>query len=1441
MARFECQNRTQEANYPKDQCIHHLFEAQTQVNGERIAVDFFDWQITYKELNCRANQLANYLRHQGVKPEVLVGICLERSHYTVIGLLAILKAGGAYVPLDPSYPQESLAYRVEDAQLSIILTQKNLIGICLNSNIEHHIKVICIDENWEDIDQYSQDNPISEVTPQNLAYTIYTSGSTGKPKGVQIEHQSVVNFLMSMSREPGMTATDILLAVTTLSFDIAGLEIYLPLIVGARLVIVSREVAADGTQLIEELERSRATIMQATPATWQMLLAAGWQGNPQLKVLCGGEALTQKLATQLLEKVGSLWNLYGSTETTIWSTIYPVKSANEKISIGQPIANTQIYILRQNPLSPEDFCRPVPMGEVGELSIGGDGVARGYLNQPKLTAEKFILDPFSHKKGARLYKTGDLARFLPDGNIEYIGRIDHQVKIRGFRIETGEIEALLLQHSRVREAIVMARERANGDKRLVAYVVPRPETQALSEPISVNDSHTEQTAQWQKIWNDAYSQSPTEVEEDPTFNISGWNNSYTGLPVPAPEIREWVDHTVARILSLKPQRLLEIGCGTGLLLFRIAPYCTHYCGTDITEASISYIQEQLKKQKQNLPVSLYQRAADYLEGIETENFDTVVINSVIQYFPSINYLVQVLEGLVPRLKPGSSIFIGDVRSLPLLSAFHTSVQLYQAPELLSTAQLQKRIQKRINQEKGLVIDPAFFIALKHYLPQIVDVEIQIKRGRYHNELVRFRYDVILRIGTQVIPTINHPWLNWNQEELTLVKLRQILAETQPAILGVRHIPNARIFADVKARELLAKSDRPQSVGELRELLQQMTPDVIEPEDIWAFSQEFPYSININWSDQGTNGCFDVLFKRQGEVFSSEFNHKIENSFFFKPWIAYANNPVQEDSTQQFIPQLRSFLKEKLANYMIPSNFVIMDSLPLTPNGKVDRRSLPAPNESRPILESPFIPPQNSVQEKLAEIWAQVLGIEPIGIYDNFFELGGHSLLTAQILHQVREFFDLELPLLYFFENPTIRGMEEAIKSIEQSGAIRPIKSIDLSAEVVLDHSIYPPENYTPLVKEPDHIFLTGATGFLGAFLLQQLLQQTSAKIYCLVRAVNGQEDRQKIQKNLEQYLLWDDAFKSRIIPILGDLSQPLLGLSESEFHQLAREIDIIYHNGALVNLIYPYSALKATNVRGTQEVLRLASQIKLKPVHYISTLAIFESDTYAGKQGIKEDDSIEESHGLDEGYAQSKWVAEKVIKIAQSRGIPISIYRPGMVTGHSETGLTNTNDIMSRLLKSFILLRNAPQLDLMMDMTPVDYVSSAIVYISKQKESIGKTFHLVNPQPLHLSSLIQEINSLGYSIGQIPYQDWQSEILEVVKHLTDNSLSPLLPLVVEKMPGKPLTYLETSSMASQSFDYQNTLNALGETSIICPPVTTQLLNVYFSYFKRSGFIKNWDS
>ena len=450
-------NRTQ-ADYPRDMCVHRLFEEQAARTPAAIAAIYDDQQLTYEELNRKADHLAGYLAELGVRPGMLVGVFVERSLEMIIGLLGVLKAGGAYVPIDPTYPAERIAFVLEDANVSILLTQEKL----AKDLSPARVRVVCLDTQWEAIVE-SGAAPLATVTSEDLAYVIYTSGSTGTPKGVEILHRAVVNLLCSMRQEPGLEAHDTLLAVTTLSFDIAGLELFLPLSVGAKLVIASRETASDGTQLLARLVLSGATIIQATPVSFRLLIEAGWNGDPRLKILCGGEALSRELANQLLQRTSSLWNMYGPTETTIWSSTIQIQSGEGPVPIGLPIHNTQFHVL-------DARGELVPIGVAGELHIGGDGLARGYFRRPELTAEKFIPDPFHHDSRARLYKTGDQVRRLTDGSIEFLSRLDSQVKLRGFRIELGEIESALARYPGVRQAVVILREDVPGDKRLVAYV-----------------------------------------------------------------------------------------------------------------------------------------------------------------------------------------------------------------------------------------------------------------------------------------------------------------------------------------------------------------------------------------------------------------------------------------------------------------------------------------------------------------------------------------------------------------------------------------------------------------------------------------------------------------------------------------------------------------------------------------------------------------------------------------------------------------------------------------------------------------------------------------------------------------------------------------------------------------------------------------------------------
>ncbi|MDB9374692.1 amino acid adenylation domain-containing protein [Nodularia sphaerocarpa] len=448
------------------QCVHEIISQQAAQTPDATAVVFGDKTLTYAELNAKSNQIAHFLLQMGVKPEARIGVYLERSSpLLIIALLGILKAGAAYVPLDPTFPPERLRFMMADAQLTLLLTQTYL-----NSIITHELATVNLDQVEENINQQPIFDPQVKVTPEQVTYLIYTSGSTGKPKGVMIEGRSLVNILTDLKQRLSITPTDKLLAITTIAFDIAALELFLPLIAGAQIVLAPQTL--DPTQLATCIEQNQITVMQATPATWRLLITSGWRGKVDLKILCGGEALDNTLAQQLLSCTQEVWNLYGPTETTIWSAAQKL-SIDEPVTIGHPIANTQFYVL-------DEHLQPLPIGVPGELYISGAGVARGYWKRPDLTAERFLLKSlplcaFAPLREKTLYKTGDRVRYLENGKLEYLGRLDHQIKIRGFRIELGEIEAVLTEHPAVNQAVVTLREQQPGEPHLLAYIVPKTE------------------------------------------------------------------------------------------------------------------------------------------------------------------------------------------------------------------------------------------------------------------------------------------------------------------------------------------------------------------------------------------------------------------------------------------------------------------------------------------------------------------------------------------------------------------------------------------------------------------------------------------------------------------------------------------------------------------------------------------------------------------------------------------------------------------------------------------------------------------------------------------------------------------------------------------------------------------------------------------------------
>ncbi len=477
-AKLKLWNNTHSA-YPKHKTFQDLFYEAASKYPESTALRFGQKIYSYKTLNEISNQVASFLLGQNVKQGDRIALAIDRSPEMVIALLAIMKSGAAYIPVDPLYPQKRIEFVLQDSSAKILITSKKYKG-----RFGYSANELLIEDIFVGLSSLPKENIDVKANGSELAYVLYTSGSTGNPKGVQIEHHSLVNFLLSMQKTPGIRPDDSLLAITTISFDIAGLEIYLPLISGAELVLADTESAKDGRVLLDIIEGQNISMMQATPSTWRMVIEAGWEKKLPLKILCGGEALPKDLADKLIARGSSLWNMYGPTETTIWSAVKQIKTSDEAITIGRPINNTQLFIL-------DDYQKPLPEGSVGEIYIGGDGVARGYLNRPDLTNEKFADNPFHDFAGKKIYRTGDLGKFVDGGEVQCLGRIDHQVKIHGYRIELEEIEQALLRQPGIKEAVVVA----NQD-RLAAYIVP---DNSATQEVSGNNNEFNESWQGQQL------------------------------------------------------------------------------------------------------------------------------------------------------------------------------------------------------------------------------------------------------------------------------------------------------------------------------------------------------------------------------------------------------------------------------------------------------------------------------------------------------------------------------------------------------------------------------------------------------------------------------------------------------------------------------------------------------------------------------------------------------------------------------------------------------------------------------------------------------------------------------------------------------------------------------------------------------------------------------
>ncbi len=1032
-----------------------VFAAQAASTPAAIALVCDDAWLSYQELAERAQALADQLVARGLPPETPVAVLAERGFDLAIALLALLASGAVYVPLDPRHPAARLRLTLEQSRCQLALA--SAAGLHLLTQAAHDLNASAPTAIQVELLQADRYRPTQErkrwglariLAPDQLAYVIFTSGSTGVPKGAMVTHRGMHNHLLAKVSALGIGPTDTVVQNASQCFDISIWQFLAAWTVGGTVRITPDEVALDPLALGRAVVETGVTLLETVPSLLQVLLrgedapdALGSQplARARLRFLIPtGEALPPELCRQWFRQVPGvpLLNAYGPTECSddvTHALLYAPPALHAvRMPIGRPVLNLRLYVLNRG-------LALLPMGVHGELYVAGTGVGRGYLHDPRRTAEAFRPDPFAATPGARLYYTGDLARTTPDGVLEFLGRSDHQVKVRGFRIELAEIEAVLRQHPKVQAAVVLARalsprDGSTPDLHLIAYVVgTAAETPAASEDSQALDG-------WRMVFDEVYAQEDFFSAEDASINLRVWVSSYTGRPFPETEIFESVADSVSRILALAPRRVLELGCGTGLMLFRVAPATELYCGTDLSPAALVEIDRQLAHRNPELraQVELLPAAADrahQLEALRGRSFDTILVVEVIQYMPQVAYLLDVVHSALQLVSPGGKIFFGGIRALPLLGAFHFSVLLARASDEMTLAELATRVRERQEQDKELVIDPAFFQALPHHFPQITRVRIQLKGGRAQNEFTRFRFDATLEIGGAPPPEL--PALAGHA--LTARDLRTRLLAAGPAGLLVCDLPNARLKTELKALELSRELPPETTVSALRAATAaaaSVQPPGFDPVDLWALGAELGYEVEIAWAASGALDCIDVQFLPQNArpTAAPHPAGAVGLPLAATDWSRYGNRPyLAASSGLDLAVELRPFLQERLPEYMVPALFVPLPALPLTPNGKIDRAALPAPDLEQLRPPGEMVLPETPIQALLAEIWAEVLGREQVGIQHNFFELGGHSLLATQVISRVRALLGVELPLRTFFQAPTIAGLAAEI-AVRQNSA-----------------------------------------------------------------------------------------------------------------------------------------------------------------------------------------------------------------------------------------------------------------------------------------------------------------------------------------------------------------------------------------------------------------------
>ncbi|WP_369829484.1 amino acid adenylation domain-containing protein [Mycobacterium sp. 852002-51613_SCH5001154] len=1340
-----------------------LLAAAVAARPDAVAVVDGAREVSYRELDEWSTRLARMLIEAGVGPEHAVGVAMDRCLELVVAWWAVVKAGGAYVPVDRAYPVERVATMLDTVDAGWVLTCGA--GTVAGAGARPVLRVDGLDLSGRCADTITDAERLAPLGVGNTAYVMFTSGSTGAPKGVAVSHAGLL--AAALGESVGLGADSRLLMVAAPTFDVSVGELLAAVRSGAALVVAGRDAYA-GEALTTLLQDQQVNAAVFTPTVLSSLDPNRLQGVDTLITI--GEALPAELAATWAPG-RRMFNTYGPTETTIWVTCTAPLSAGQPVGIGAPLPGACAVVL-------DARLNPVPRGVVGELYVSGPVLAHGYLGRVDLTAERFVANPYG-AAGARMYRTGDLVRWTPDGTLDYVGRADSQVKLRGQRIELGEIENTLLSCPQVTQAAATVHHTKTG-AHLVAYLTLERDAGA--------DHDAETVEGWQHVWDELYG---TQVGE-PAFGMDfrSWNSSFTGDPIPLQEMVEWRSATVDRIGTLRPRRVLEIGAGSGLVLSEIAPRCEHYVATDISPAAIDYLARSLERLQ--IPwrdrVRLLTQPAHVVEGLPPGYFDTVVLNSVIQYFPNRQYLAEVIDHAMDLLAPGGALFLGDVRNHTLQAAFQTAVALTRT-DSTDTAEIRQWVQRAMLSESELLLAPEFFLAWAAERPSVAGLDIQVKRGLADNEVNRYRYDVVIhKTPTPARSLAAVPTCTWAQCA-GLDGLRTQLMTQRPATIRVAEIPHTGVIADVHLEQSLAAG------LPLADALAQATaiPDTATPEQLHRAGEAAGYHVAVTWGAQP--GTLEAVFIPEP--------HPVTDLYLPDTRAHRSTAHANEPRTNTKVSAVRQRLSTRLPDYMVPSQIVVLERFPLTSSGKIDRKALPAPV----FAATPFQAPQTPTEKIVAGVYAQVLGLERVGVDESFFDLGGDSLSAMRLIDSINKALDTNVAVRMVFDAPSVRGLSERLDRHESPAsdllfaAVHGSDSTEVRAgDLRLDKFIDAPTlSAAPSLPRAGTaartVLLTGATGFLGRYLALQWLERmklVDGTLICLVRAKSVDEARRRLDKTFDSgdpELLhhYQELAADHLQVVAGDKGEANLGLDRQTWQRLADTVDLIVDPAALVNTVLPYREFFGPNVMGTAELIRMALTTKIKPYAYVSTSAVgyqierslFTED--ADIRVISPTRRIDHSYG--NGYPNSKWAGEVLLREAHDLcGLPVSVFRCDVILADpAYAGQLNLPDVFTRTALSILATGVAPASFFRLDADgnrqrahfdglPVGFVAEAIATLGARAVDGFQTYHVMNPHDdgIGLDEYVDWLIEAGHPIERIgDFGEWLQRFEAALSALPD--------------------------------------------------------------------------